>query len=48
MINPDQSDGLGFEIQDAWESAKENLPYSMDHITVNQRRADRTLVTLDA
>jgi len=35
MIHPDQSDRLGFEIQDAWESAKEKVPHSMDHITVD-------------
>ena len=43
---PDQSDVLEFEIQDVWESAKEKLPHSMDHITIDRRRADWTLVTL--
>jgi len=45
-IHPDQSDGLEFEIHDAWKSTKEKLPYSMDHITVDRRQADRTLLTL--
>ena len=27
-LHPDQSDGLGFEIQDVWESAEKALPPS--------------------
>ena len=34
-LHPDHLDRLGFEIQDAWESAKEELPHSTEHITVN-------------
>ena len=45
-LHSDQWDGLGFKIQDAWESAKEKLSYLMDHITVDRRWVDRTLVTL--
>ena len=44
----DQSDGLGFEIQDAWESAKEKLLHSIDHITVGWDRADWTLMSNNA
>jgi len=45
-LHPDQSDGLGFGIQDARESAKEKSLYSMDHITIDRRWADRALLTL--
>jgi len=45
-LHPDQSDGLGFGIQDAWESSKEKLSHSMDYITVDWHRADQTLVKL--
>ena len=34
-LYPDQSNGLGFEIQDIWESAKEELPHSTDHIKLS-------------
>ena len=42
-IHPDQSDELGFEIQDVWKSAKEELPPSTDHIAVDRCRADRNI-----
>ena len=45
-LHPDQSDGLGFEIQDVWESTKEELPHSTDHITVDWCRADWILLIL--
>jgi len=45
-IHPDQSDGLEFDSQDAWESDKEKLSHSMNHIMIDQRRAKRTLMTL--
>ena len=45
-IHPDQSDGLGVEIQDAFESAKEKLPHWTDHITVGRHWANWTLVIL--
>ena len=34
--SPDQSDKLGFEIKDVWKSAKEEIPHSTDHITVDR------------
>jgi len=40
MQNVDQSDRLGFEIQDVWESAKEELSHSTNHITVDRYRAN--------
>jgi len=46
MIHLDQSDGLGFEIQDAWKSAKEKIPYSIDYIMVDRWWVDQTLVIL--
>ena len=46
-FHPDQSDGLGFEIQDAWESAKEKLSHSTDHIMVDWSRVDWTLLMHD-
>jgi len=39
-LHHDQSDGLGSQIQDVWEGAKENLPHSTDHITVDPRQTD--------
>jgi len=42
-LHPDQSHGLGFEIQDVWESAKEKFPYSTDHIMVDRRRAESNI-----
>jgi len=47
-LHPDQSNRLEFEIQDVWKSAKEELPHSTDHITVDRRRADRALLNRDA
>jgi len=45
-LHPDQPDRLGFEIQDAWKSAKKKLSHSTDHIMVDQCRADPTLVII--
>jgi len=42
---PNQSDGLGFAIQDVW-SAKEELPTSTNHLMIDRCQADRTVVTL--
>jgi len=38
--------GQSFEIQDIWKCAKEELFPLKDHITIDRRQADQTLVTL--
>jgi len=45
-LHPDQSNGIGFRIQDVWESTKEDFTLSKDRTMIGRHRSERTLKTL--